>query len=337
MREGKFLKQNMDRWQTYMDATDDPDTQANQFVNLIDDLAYSKTFYPKSTTTQFINGLAAKLFNSIYRNRKVKSNRVAIFFKFELPYIFSKYQKLYFFTIIFFVACVAFGAISNATNPDFVREILGNGYVDKTEENIANGDPFGVYKESKPFAMFMQIGINNIYVSFQVFIMGIFVGIGTLYYLFTNGVMLGAFEQMFFAKGVGINSILVVWLHGTIEISAIVIAGLAGLILGTSFLFPGTYSRMQSFLLGARDAVKIIVALIPFFVVAAFIESYITRLGYMDNGKGMSPILSLLIIGASLFVMVGYFIVYPNLLKKGGITVVGGEVYINGILKSEVA
>jgi uncharacterized membrane protein SpoIIM required for sporulation len=193
-----------------------------------------------------------------------------------------------------------------------------------------------VYKEGHSFAMFMQIALNNIYVSFRVFIMGIFCGIGTLYHLFTNGIMLGAFEQMFFAKGLGYNSILVVWLHGTIEISAIVIAGLAGLILGTSFLFPGTYKRLYSLTLGAKDAVKIIVALIPFFIVAAFIESYITRLGYMNDHKGMNPAISLFIILASLAIMIGYFIIYPNILKRAGISVKNGEVYIYGVKKTDL-
>ena len=64
MREGKFIDKNINRWQEYMDETNDPDIQAERFVNLVDDLSFAKTYYPQSKTTQFINGLAAKQFFS---------------------------------------------------------------------------------------------------------------------------------------------------------------------------------------------------------------------------------------------------------------------------------
>ena len=68
-----------------------------------------------------------------------------------------------------------------------------------------------------------------------------------------------------------------IWIHGTLEISAIVLAGAAGLVLGNSFLFPKTYTRMASILKGAKDGLKIVLGLIPIFIVAAFFESFVTR------------------------------------------------------------
>jgi uncharacterized membrane protein SpoIIM required for sporulation len=203
---------------------------------------------------------------------------------------------------------------------NFVRSVLGDAYVDMTEDNIAKGDPFGVYKQGNEFGMFVSIAANNIRVSLMVFAMGILAGAGTLYMLFENGIMLGCFQQFFFAKGLGWQSVLVIWIHGTLEISAIVIAGTAGLILGNSFLFPGTYQRIESLKYGAKDAVKIIFGLVPFFLLAAFFEGFVTRHTEM-------PIwLSSMLLLSSLALIVWYFIIYPIRLQRSGIRVVQGKI-----------
>ena len=114
--------------------------------------------------------------------------------------------------------------------------------------------------------------------AFKAFVGGFTLGFFTLLIMWSNGVMLGAFQYMFFAKGLGIKSILVIWIHGTLEISAIVIAATAGFILASGILFPGTYSRMVSFKRNAKDAAKVLISLVPVFIVAAFFESYVTHL-----------------------------------------------------------
>ncbi len=320
MREGKFIDQNKDRWKEYMDDTNNPDIQAERFVHLVDDLSYSKTFYPNSKTTQFINGLAAKQFQFLYQYKKLNYNRLFTFWKYELPLLFGKYHKLYLFTTVFFLLCVLLGVIASKEDPNFVRTILGDGYVEMTEDNIQKGDPFGVYKDRNEFGMFLNIALHNINVSLMTFVLGILGGVGTLYMLFSNGIMLGSFQYMFFAKGLGWQSVLVIWIHGTLEISAIVIAGTAGLILGTSFLFPGTFRRIDSLKQGAKDAVKVIVGLVPFFFLAAFFEGYVTR------HTEMPLWLSLTILLCSAAVIVFYFIIYPIVLNKSGIKILKGEV-----------
>jgi uncharacterized membrane protein SpoIIM required for sporulation len=320
MREGKFIDQNIDRWKSYLEDSNHPDEQADRFVHLVDDLSYSKTFYPQSKTTQFINGLAAKQFQSIYQSKKLNFNRLITFWTYELPLLFGQYHRIYIFTLAYFVLCVLLGVVASQSDPDFVRTILGDSYIEMTEDNIQRGDPFGVYKEQNEWGMFVNIALHNINVSLLTFVMGIFAGIGSLYLLFTNGIMLGSFQYYFFAKGLGWQSVLVIWIHGTLEISAIVIAGTAGLILGTSFLFPGTFSRIESLKRGAKHAVKIIIGLVPFFLLAAFFEGYVTR------HTGMPVWLSILILLGSASAIVFYFIIYPIVLRKSGVQVINGQV-----------
>jgi uncharacterized membrane protein SpoIIM required for sporulation len=323
MREAMFIKKNADKWKEYQHSpTDNPDETAERFITLIDDLSYAKTFYPKSKVTRWINGIAAGIYQSIYQNKKEKYSRIFQFWKFELPLLFKKYHKIFLFTTLCFLLFVAVGVYSSIYNEEFVRGVLGDGYVDKTEENIAKGDPFGIYKDDNPFSMFVKIGFNNIRVAFLTFIGGFTLGIFTLWLMWSNGIMLGCFQYMFFSNGLGIKSVLVIWVHGTLEISAIIIAATAGFILANGILFPGTYSRMDSFRRGIKDAAKVLICLIPFFILAAFFESYVTHLMSQtfdkENNTGLPVWASILILASSLTFIIWYFVILPIRLHKKG-------------------
>ncbi|SFW57208.1 stage II sporulation protein M [Chitinophaga sancti] len=313
MRETTFIKKNLPRWKEYQqEPTEDPDEMAARFTSLLDDLAYAKTFYSFSKVTGYINSLAADIYQRIYGNRQEKDGRFLKFFVYELPLIFRKYHRLLLFTAIFFLLFCVMSAFSAARDETFVRGVLGDEYVSMTERNISNGDPFGVYGNGNELVMFLEIAYNNIYVAFLCFIGGAFAGIGTLYLLMKNGVMLGAFQYMFFAKGLGLKSVLVIWIHGTLEISSIIIAGAAGLVMISGLIFPGTRKRMDALKKTARDAVKMLVCLVPIFLTAAFLEGFVTR------HTKMPMYMSISILGLSLAFIVGYFVVYPRMVYNRG-------------------
>ena len=103
---------------------------------------------------------------------------------------------------------------------------------------------------------------------------------------------------------------MVVFVHGTLELWSIIIAGAAGLIMGNSFLFPGTFTRTQSLIRGGKNGLKIVVGLVPLFVTAAFFESFVTRYSNM-------PVwISISILAVSIAFIIWYFIIYPNLLSQ---------------------
>ena len=311
MREALFVKQNTAKWEQFEQMRSaSPDELADRFISITDDLAYAKTFYPKSRTTAYLNGLAAKLHQSIYRNKREKGSRFAAFWVYELPLLFKQHQRQLLYALVFFLTFCLMGALSARYDDTFVRLIMGDGYVNMTEENIRNGDPFGVYKQMDPFLMFVQIALNNIWVSFVAFAMGIIFSVGTLYILIRNGIMLGSFQYYFFSQGLGWDSVLVIWIHGTLEISAIVIAGAAGLVMGNSFLFPKTFPRMFAFKRGARDGLKMIIGLIPVFLTAAFLEGFVTR------HTEMPVWLSCSILAGSLAFIIWYVVIYPNRLSS---------------------
>ena len=94
---------------------------------------------------------------------------------------------------------------------------------------------------------------------------------------------------------------------------AIIVAGAAGLALGNSWLFPGTYSRLESFRRGAKRGLKIVIGTVPVFIMAGFIEGFITR------HTELPDMLRLGIILTSLAFIIFYYIYLPN-RKKHGIT-----------------
>ncbi|MCL1943436.1 MAG: stage II sporulation protein M [Candidatus Azobacteroides sp.] len=312
MREIVFVRKNEAKWKQSEKNISDltPDELAESFISLTDDLAYAQTFYPSSNTERYLNILSARYHQLIYKNKKEKGGRFITFWKYEVPLTVRKHHTKLLYSFLFFAVAVIIGVFSSVKDDTFVRLILGDSYVNQTIQNIENGDPMAIYKSGGSTSSFLAITINNIKVSFFAFLYGIFCSIGTVYILFQNGVMLGSFQYFFYEKQVLSESMMSIWIHGTLEISAIVISGGAGLVLGNSLMFPKTYSRFQSFKQGAGDGVKIVVGLIPVFMIAGFLEGFVTR------HTRMPAVLSLTIIFVSLSFVIFYFILYPILLDK---------------------
>ncbi|RTL60759.1 MAG: stage II sporulation protein M [Sphingobacteriales bacterium] len=314
MREALFLKNNAGKWKLYeaeLGTNNNPDLLAERFVELTDDLAYAKTFYPNSNTTKYLNGLASRFHQGIYKNRKEKTSRIFNFWRFELPYLFFNYQRQLLYSFLFLIFFTAIGSISAVYDDSFIRIILGDNYVNTTLENIEQGNPFGIYQSMAPVIMFLFIAYNNLQVSFLFYISGITASVGTVYLTMSNGIMLGSFITFFFTKGLGWESILAVFIHGTLEILAFVVAGCAGLAVGNSILFPKTFTRGESFKRGIKDGLKIVIGIVPIIVTAAVLESFVTRFY-----KTMPLVLNLFILIASLLFMIWYFILYPIQLNR---------------------
>ena len=310
MRESLFVKRNTDKWQAIeQKRSNNPDELTERFVELTDDLSYARTFYPDSNVTRYLNGLTAQMHRGLMQNRRDDRSRFITFWQYELPLLFRQSHKMLAVSAGIFLAACILGWVSAAHDNTFVRLILGDQYVNMTLENIKKGDPLGVYNSSDQATMFVQITLNNIFVAFRTFIFGLFASFGTVAMLFYNGVMLGSFQYFFYERGLLLDSVLKIWIHGTLEISAIIIAGCAGLVVGNSLLFPGTYSRLDSFKRGVKQGLKITIGLVPIFIMAGFLESFVTRLI-------LPPAVSGGIISVSAAFIIWYFILYPIALNR---------------------
>ena len=316
MREVAFIKQNKEKWLSFEQAIfnndfKDSDELASQYIQIINDLSYAQTYYPKSKVVEYLNHIAAQAFQKIYKTKREGTNRFLTFWKTEVPLIMHQYRKFVYIAFLVFSLFTAIGVISAANDGEFVRSILGDSYVDMTLENIEAGDPVAVYKGGSNWGSFIGITINNLKVGLIAFILGVFGGIGTLWILFKNCVMLGSFQYFFYEKGVFWESVRGIWIHGSMEIFAIVIEAAAGLILGASILFPGTYSRLDSFKKGAKIGVKILISTFPFTFAAGFLEGFVTRYSNI-----MPNWLSVFIILCTLAIISYYYLIYPFRVHK---------------------
>lgn len=316
MREVAFIKQNKEKWleleqAIFSKTKKNPDEIANLYIQIVNDLAYAQTYYPKSKTVIYLNYLASQIFQRIYKTKRTEKNRIKEFFKTEVPLIVYHYRRYLLFSFVLFFVFTAIGAISAKYDADFVRLILGDNYVNQTLENIKDGNPVAVYKSGSNWGSFIGITINNLYVGMMCYIWGIIGGLGTFKIFLENSIMLGAFQYFFYEQHVFWKSVRGIWIHGAMEIFGIVIESMAGFILGASILFPKTYSRMNSFKIGFKDSFKIFLSTFPFTIAAGFLEGFITRYSI-----DMPIWLSSLIILGTLSIISYYYIIYPRIVTK---------------------
>ena len=301
MKEVSFIRQHIDKWREMETVVENasvtsPDVLADAYTDITSDLAFAQTHYPQSRITVYLNNLASALHNEIYRNKREKWSRLITYWTREVPQTMYEARKELLYSFLIFAVSVLIGSVSQYHDVDFSRLILGNEYVDMTLQNIENGEPMAVYNGGDETSMFLHITINNVFVSFVIFVMGVLTSVMSGYYLFQNGVMLGAFQTFFFQQGLGYESMLAIWLHGTLEISAIIV--------------PGTYSRLVSFRRGAKRGLKIIIGTVPIFIIAGFIEGFFTRHTEWPDALRLTVIL-----GSLAFVLF-YYLWYPRKLNS---------------------
>ncbi len=224
---------------------------------------------------RYLNQLLGRAHNAIYSGQKKTVGGVWRFYSREYPRIFRRFLPYTAAaTIIFGVGALA-GMFLSLSDPEYMREFLG-------PQMIASIERREMWTRSivsvKPQAS-SAIMTNNLSVSFVTFAAGITAGLGTLYMLFFNGMMLGVIGVACGVHQMGMQLWSFVAPHGVLELPAIFIAGGAGLRLAQSLMFPGVLSRRDSLALGGSDAVRLLVGIIPMLIVAGTIEGFFSPSG----------------------------------------------------------
>ncbi|MBL7805530.1 MAG: stage II sporulation protein M [Saprospiraceae bacterium] len=317
MKETKFIEQNKDKWAEFESLLAsnqrDPERLNDLFIQITDDLSYARTFYPNRSVRMYLNSLAQRVFHNVYRGKRVPAGRFRKFWALDMPQVMWEARWALLLAFSIFVLAFTIGVVSSILNPDFARVVLSDEYVEMTLANIENNDPMAVYKDSGPLGMSVGIAANNLFVALRTAIFGVLASIGTVFMLLYNGIMVGAFQYFFIERGLFWESFLTIWIHGTLEISAIIIAGAAGLVAGSGLLFPGTYRRVQAFQISMRRGLKIFIGLVPVFILAAVFEGFLTR--YTQTPDAIRGLFIL----CSLFFVLWYFVWLPWHLARRGV------------------
>jgi uncharacterized membrane protein SpoIIM required for sporulation len=240
------------------------------------DLARLRTLQADPQELAHVNRLVAAAHGLIYRgDRRRTSGGLLRFFASEYPRLV---RQTWAYSLASFLIGAAFAGMAFVTvqrSPEVVSDIMGGGDSEFLERHSADDIRQRFQMLPSPL-LSSSVTANNIRVAILAFALGITYGLGTVYVLAVNGVMLGGFAGAYARSGLAADFWLTVLPHGALELSAIVVAGGSGLLLGDALWRPGDRTRRLALRETAVSSVKLAVGLIPAFIVAGLIEGFVT-------------------------------------------------------------
>ncbi|HSO73956.1 MAG TPA: stage II sporulation protein M [Blastocatellia bacterium] len=254
------------------------------------DLAIAREEVRDQRLVNYLNHLVARALGAIYRSESSGFGVFVSFFRYEFPSVFRTTFRytLTSFAVFMLSAAFAYAAcyfdegFADRINPG-LREAIAS-HTNWTEEvNRAN-----------PLAS-TSIQTNNITVTFVTFAGGVLAGLGTLFALFRNGVLLGTVFELCIRYRFWEIPIFIA-AHGVIELTAIFIAGGAGLMVGKALLMPGDLRRIDALVTNGVLAIKLILGCIPMLLIAGLIEGFISPAHILPGYKFTISALSALVL-----------------------------------------
>ena len=245
---------------------------ARAYRQTVCDLAIAQRDFPEDQLTLWLNSLAARAHLRLYRAPAPSWRRLGQFFWTDFarrfraarPYLLVSALLLFGPALVAYLAALLDPTLRDALVPARLRQVMESGTTwTDMEPAVRPG-------------MATLIFTNNIQVSFLAFAGGVVFGLGTGYVLVSNGLSLGAVLGA--AQFYGVAPLLWSFIspHGYLELTCIVIAGSAGLMLGHALLRPGLQLRREALARAARRAVELVVGTAPVLVIAGLIEGFIS-------------------------------------------------------------
>ncbi|MBD8067678.1 stage II sporulation protein M [Bacillus sp. PS06] len=262
-------------------------------------LSYSQTYYPNDDVTSYLNGLVSKSHNLLYKDQMSSLKQIRHFFSTTFIRLFLEQWKFILVAMLLFAIGGIGSFIAVKADPLHLYSILPS--------NIAQGvDPEQLGSSdgavNSPL-MSASIMTNNIQVAILAFAGGVTFGLLTVYILIYNGIIIGALAALFWHYGKTYEFWAYIVPHGMIELTAIFIAGGAGLLMGYKLFVPGLYSRGYQLKYQAKRSVQLLLGTIPLFIIAGVIEGFITPAAISLEAKYIIALLT--VIGLILYIMIG--------------------------------
>src|SRR5450432_1209064 len=221
---------------------------------------------------RYINQLLVRAHNTIYSGHKASPKVILSFFWETYPAAFRRSAKHCLLATVIFAVAGLVGAVLTYQNPDFKVKLLGPQMVETIDRHeMWTHSIVGI----KPLAS-SAIMTNNMSVGFTTFALGITAGLGTIYMMAFNGLLIGVIGTACHLSGMSLQLWSFVAPHGVLELPAIFIAGGAGLKIAYSLLFPGFLPRRESIARAGSEAVKLLLGCVPILVIAGTIEAFVS-------------------------------------------------------------
>lgn len=262
------------------------------------DLARLQALGAEPDQLRGINRVVTRAHGQLYGRRPRSRVSLLRFFLNDYPRLVRQRWPFVATSLVVFLAFVGMGYFSVQTNPSVVADLLGG--AESEFRGDKTGADFRARFEEEPSPLLSSVvTTNNIVVAFTAYALGVTFGVGTVYVLMVNGAMLGGFAGAYAQDGAAGDFCQTVLVHGALELTAIVIAAGAGLIMGYALWCPGRRTRRRALREEARDAARIALGLVPAFIVAGFLEGFVTP------AQNIPPALKLVL---GLSVMVAYWL-----------------------------
>lgn len=241
---------------------------------LLTDLSLSRRLNRDGAVTRYLDNLFLQVHEEIYRPSGHLLSRIADLYNREVPSLMREMAGALLAAFLIFVLSISIGWLLVATYP----ELAGLFAAPKMIEQVQNGQLWtdGLLNVSPSSLLSIGIAANNITVTLFAFALGALYGIGTLYIIGLNGLMLGGVFAFTAAHGLERRLFEFIIGHGIVELSVILISGAMGLRLGEALIRPGNRNRLQAFQETSLDAGKVMLAATPFLIFAGLIEGFIS-------------------------------------------------------------
>lgn len=267
------------------------------------DLSYSQTYFPEADVTAYLNELVAKSHNLLYKDQTSSVGQIRRFFSTTFVKLLTEQWKAILIAMLLFVAGAFAAFLSVLDDPLHLYGVLPEEVAQSVDpEEIDAGE--GAVDDS---AMSASIMTNNIQVGILAFAGGITFGLLTVSLLVYNGIMVGALAGLYWHAGGSYEFWAYIVPHGIVELTAIFIAGGAGLLMGYKLFVPGSYGRGYQLKYQAKRSVLLLIGTIPLFVIAGIIEGFITPANLSLETKYMVAFLT--VAGLGLYVASGTLLI----------------------------
>lgn len=217
-----------------------------------------------------LNQLLARVHEIVYSGRKTQVTDIWRFLRYDYPRLFRKLLPFTLASLALFLAGALLGSVLTLARPQFERHLLGPAMIDTIERH----EMWTHSVTSMAPQASSAIMTNNLGVTFTAFAAGITAGLGTLYMIGWNGILIGVIGIACHQAGMSLKLWSFVAPHGSLELPAIIIAGGAGMRLAYGLVFPGIYRRGYSLSLGSAEAVRLVAGVIPMLVIAGILEGF---------------------------------------------------------------
>ena len=275
------------------------------------DLALSDAYQLPPNTVQYLHRLVGRAHNQLYRSRKFDFAAWGQLFLFDTPQKIFNDRCLQFVFVLFWGAFLFAGFLAYSANiwPSFANDLLGEEHLKQMSESFSTPAEHGVWGAKAGAAGFYIH--HNAWIGLQCFVFSMLIVPGLVILIF-NAATLGATFGYMFRSEYADNFQTFVTAHGPFELTAIVLSAGAGLRMGWSILVTHGWRRPASLRIAAKESTPMIIAAVMLFVLAAFIEGFISPSSLSYTVKATVAILST---GALLF----YFIAlgFPRSTQRG--------------------